>query len=86
MRVLPYPTAQGPLAVSASRGVGCVLAGCQRVLLFDLEEDEEGEDEEAEMGVAGGGDEEMETDEACSARGDWPPPSPGSSDKIVVPN
>lgn len=28
-RVLPYPRAQAPLAVSASRGVGCVLAGTQ---------------------------------------------------------
>lgn len=28
-RTLPYPHAQAPLAVSASRGVGCVLAGTQ---------------------------------------------------------
>lgn len=28
-RLLPYPRAQAPLAVSASRGVGCVLAGTQ---------------------------------------------------------
>ena len=28
-RQLPYPRVQGPLAVSPSRGVGCVLAGTQ---------------------------------------------------------
>jgi hypothetical protein len=28
-RLLPYPRVQAPLAVSASRGVGCVLAGTQ---------------------------------------------------------
>ena len=31
-RVVPYPRAQAPLAVSASRGVGCVLAGTQASL------------------------------------------------------
>lgn len=44
-RRLPYPRVQRPLAVSASRGVGCVLAGTQRVLLYDLEEEEEEEDD-----------------------------------------
>ncbi|KAL4428023.1 hypothetical protein ABPG75_002112 [Micractinium tetrahymenae] len=45
-RELPYPWVQAPLAVSASRGVGCVLAGTQRVLLYDLEEDEDEEEDE----------------------------------------
>ena len=47
-RVLPYATVQKPLAVSATRGVGCVLNGAQRILLFDLEENEEIEEEEEE--------------------------------------
>ncbi|KAL4445375.1 hypothetical protein ABPG77_011200 [Micractinium sp. CCAP 211/92] len=49
-RELPYPRVQAPLAVSASRGVGCVLAGTQRVLLYDLEEDEEAEEGGEESG------------------------------------
>lgn len=40
---LAIPT---PLAVSASRGVGCVLVSGHRAVLFDLEEDEEDEAEE----------------------------------------
>ena len=35
-RALPYPRAQGPLAVSASRGVGCVLAGTQASIRWYL--------------------------------------------------
>ena len=45
-RVLPYPTVLPPLAVSGPRGVACVFSGVQRALLFDLEEDEGGEEDE----------------------------------------
>ncbi|PRW05834.1 anaphase-promoting complex subunit 4 [Chlorella sorokiniana] len=61
-RVLPYPRAQAPLAVSASRGVGCVLAGTQRVVLYDLEEDEAEEEEEEAEGAAAAGEDGMESD------------------------
>eukprot|EP00891_Asterochloris_glomerata_P000844 jgi/Astpho2/844/fgenesh1_pg.00016_%23_68_t len=49
-RVLPHSQAQFPLALSAPRGVCCVLSNTQRAILYDLEEDEgpEGEDSEEE--------------------------------------
>lgn len=47
-RACPYPTASAPLAVSGPRGVACVFAGLQRVLLYDLEDTEESDDEEEE--------------------------------------
>eukprot|EP00887_Chlorella_sp_A99_P001987 scaffold18.g1987.t1 len=53
-RRLPLVDVRPPLAVSASRGVGCVLAAPQRVLLLDLEEHEEGEEEEGQAGEEGG--------------------------------
>ncbi|PSC75422.1 Anaphase-promoting complex subunit 4 [Micractinium conductrix] len=66
-RALPYPRVQQPLAVSASRGVGCVLAGTQRVLLYDLEEEEDeedgGEEEEEELVDAHEG-QDMDSDAA----------------------
>jgi hypothetical protein len=40
-RPLGYAAAAAPLAVSGPRGVACVVAGVQRALLLDLEEDEE---------------------------------------------
>ena len=42
--------AQFPLALSAPRGVCCVLSNTQRAILYDLEEDEgpEGKDSEEE--------------------------------------
>lgn len=45
-RLLSYSDAVSPLAVSASRGLACVFAGQRRALLYDLEEDEDGEDTE----------------------------------------
>lgn len=33
---------------TASRGLACVFAGQRRALLYDLEEDEEGQDDEME--------------------------------------
>eukprot|EP00250_Pteridium_aquilinum_P014515 c22036_g1_i2 orf=98-2485(+) len=45
-RTLSYADAVPPLAVSASRGLACVFAGQRRALLYDLEEDEDGEDTE----------------------------------------
>lgn len=47
-RALSYSDAVPPLAVSASRGLACVFAGQRRALLYDLEEDEDGEDTEME--------------------------------------
>jgi hypothetical protein len=54
-REVIYSKVMQPLAVSATRGVGCVLGGEQRVMLFDLEDDED-EEEEEEEGVGGDGD------------------------------
>ena len=34
--------------VTASRGLACIFAGQRRALLYDLEEDEDGEDTEME--------------------------------------
>ena len=53
--MLPYPTVLPPLAVSGPRGIACVFSGVQRALLFDLEEDEAGEDDE-QMDDEGEGD------------------------------
>ncbi|KAK9841963.1 hypothetical protein WJX81_001494 [Elliptochloris bilobata] len=52
-RALGYAAAEAPLAVSGPRGVACVLAGLQRALFLDLEEDEEGGDEDEDCGVLG---------------------------------
>ncbi|KAI5060175.1 hypothetical protein GOP47_0024595 [Adiantum capillus-veneris] len=43
-RILSYGDVVPPLAVSASRGLACVFAGQRRALLYDLEEDEDGQD------------------------------------------
>ncbi|KAH7444281.1 hypothetical protein KP509_02G071700 [Ceratopteris richardii] len=45
-RILPYADVVPPLAVSASRGLACVFGAQRRVLLYDLEEDEDVEDTE----------------------------------------
>ena len=42
--------AQYPLALSAPRGVCCVLSNTQRAILYDLEEDEGPEGEDSEDG------------------------------------
>ncbi|GAB4814517.1 hypothetical protein N2152v2_001563 [Parachlorella kessleri] len=59
-RSLPYPSVHPPLAVSAPRGVACVLVGTQRAMLLDLEEDEEAqgqqEEEEEEARKEAGGE------------------------------
>ncbi|MCO5558683.1 hypothetical protein L7F22_012269 [Adiantum nelumboides] len=47
-RTLSYGDVVPPLAVSASRGLACVFAGQRRALLYDLEEDEDGQDTEME--------------------------------------
>ena len=52
-RALGYATAAAPLAVSGPRGVACVVAGVQRALLVDLEEDEEAGDDEDDDAVLG---------------------------------
>ena len=41
---------QFPLALSAPRGVCCVLSNTQRAILYDLEEDEGPEGEDSEEG------------------------------------
>lgn len=52
-RALPYRKAKRPMAISATRGIAFVLAGNQRAILYDLEEDEELD--EAEEGEDDGG-------------------------------
>ncbi|KAK9681786.1 hypothetical protein RND81_10G027900 [Saponaria officinalis] len=47
VRSIPH-TVVPPLAVSSSRGVGCVFAARKRALVYILEEDEEEEEEEEE--------------------------------------
>lgn len=47
-RACPYPTVSAPLAVSGPRGVACVFAGQQRVLVFDLEEHEGSDGDEGD--------------------------------------
>lgn len=46
VRELPLDDVVIPLAVSASRGLACVFTSQRRMLLFDLEEDEEGKGED----------------------------------------
>ncbi|CAM6129711.1 unnamed protein product [Calypogeia fissa] len=48
VRELPQADVVIPLAVSASRGLACVFTSQRRMLLFDLEEDEEGKGEDVE--------------------------------------
>ncbi len=52
-RALGYVATAAPLAVSGPRGVACAVAGLQRALFLDLEEDEEGGDDEDDGAVLG---------------------------------
>ena len=47
-RDCPYPTVSAPLAVSGPRGVACIFAGQQRVLVLDLEEHEGSDGDEGD--------------------------------------
>jgi hypothetical protein len=58
-RPLGYAAAAAPLAVSGPRGVACVVAGVQRALLLDLEEDVDAAD-------GGGHDDNDDGDEAAA--------------------
>lgn len=57
-RGIPHADAAPPLAVSGPRGVACVATVLPRALLYDLEAEEEGDDEDGEEEENEGADED----------------------------